>query len=120
MLDALPVAVAVYAAEEGLFASCIVYVNEAFCALSGYERETLVGHSALLLAGARPTESTLRSLLPPVAHQSTWRKHRPDGSSYESVLQVTPLKDAAGRTTHFVAIEQDAHSHVSCVSRGMR
>ncbi|HTU63144.1 MAG TPA: PAS domain S-box protein, partial [Polyangiales bacterium] len=47
--DEVPDALAIFTASDSPLSACIVYVNPAFEALSGYTAEQLLGHSSLLL-----------------------------------------------------------------------
>jgi len=105
-LDGSTEPVAIYTAEPWVIASTIVYVNEAFASLSGFGREYFVGHSALLLAGARPTPTSMDSILPhPGCDELVMRaqKQRPDGSSFDVDVTVSPLRNAVGAVTHYLA-----------------
>jgi PAS domain S-box-containing protein len=110
VLEQWPDAVTVFTADESLLASRIVYANRAQIELSGYSYETLVGHSALLLAGARPDldgvePGALETHRRPFFASA--RKHRPDGSTYEVEMYVTSLRDAAGEVTHHVLTQRE-------------
>jgi PAS domain S-box-containing protein len=88
----------------------IVYVNDAFCTLSGYSTDVLVGHSALLLGGARPdTESARRLWSTSVAEglPVIVTKWRPDGASYRAETALLPLRSSRGEVSHVLAFEQE-------------
>lgn len=115
-LRRLPVAVAIVT-EEDLPAACrIVFVNEAWIALSGYTEEQLVGHSALLLAGARPTVDHARRLLVPgergEVRSGTVRHQRPDGSTFDAAYEVTPVR-VAGSPRHRMIVQREVSAAAS-------
>jgi PAS domain S-box-containing protein len=121
VLDRACDAIAVYTAQEWVIASVIVYANRALCELSGYEEEHFVGHSALLLAGARPDVVTLESILPPAgAHELRRRagKQRPDGSTYLVDVEVTPLTDARGNVTHYLSRQRQVEASLRAPAQG--
>ena len=105
-LDVSSDAVAIYTADDRVVASTIVYANDALAKLYGFDLEHFVGHSALLLAGARPDRASIGAVLPragEVALVATVRKYRPDGSHYEAEVLVAPLRNEAGVVTHYLS-----------------
>lgn len=84
--------------------------NEAFTEMSGYTADQLVGHSAILLAGARPDpEATraafqLRRAQPYVARE---RKFRPDGSPYEVEVRLELLTRSRGELPRVVLTQRE-------------
>ena len=114
--DEATTAVAIYTEAESAIASTIVYANRALCELSGYERDHFVGHSALLLAGARLSPALLATIIPGEgihALELRVRKLRTDGSAYVVDVSVRPLRDRTGRVTHYLAMQSmvfEAHA----------
>jgi PAS domain S-box-containing protein len=109
VLDRADDAIAIYTAADWAIASTLVYANQALLELSGYTDEHFVGHSALLLAGARPDSATIASILPSCGARelrARTRKQRPDGSTYEVDVVVTPLSDKHGRVSHYVSSQR--------------
>ncbi len=112
-LDRLSDAIAIMTAAEFPFGACIVYVNPALVRLSGYAKEQLVGHSSLLLAGARPdlrhVGDVMRATRGDTVRAVT-RKFRPDGAAYDVEMWLWPLMGADARSraaTHYVLRERD-------------
>lgn len=99
--------IAIFVVDDEPVASRTLYVNEAFVRMSGYSAEQLVGHSALLLLGARPTRSDLDSA---VGLAFPWTRHetkvRPDGSTYRAEVTLEALPRAAGRPQHVVLTQR--------------
>ncbi len=105
-LDVSGDAVAIYTAAERVVASTIVYANDALAKLSGFDLAHFVGHSALLLAGARPDPSAIAAVLPRAGERAllaTVRKYRPGGSVYQVEVLVAPLRSDAGVVTHYLS-----------------
>ena len=105
-LDISTDAVAIYTAESRVVASTIVYANNALASLSGFDLEHFVGHSALLLAGARPDRASMAAVLPrsgQVALLAIVRKYKPDGAIYQVEVVVAPLRNEAGEVTHYLS-----------------
>jgi PAS domain S-box-containing protein len=108
-------AIAIFTADDWPVGARIVYVNPAFVRLSGFTRDQLVGHSALLLAGARPLLSHVRELGASNAREdevfhAITRKARPDGTSYLARLRVASLQNDDGEVTHFILTQRDISS----------
>lgn len=99
--------IAIFVVDEEPVASRTLYVNEAFVRMSGYTAEQLVGHSALLLLGARPTRADLDSavgLAFPWSREET--KMRPDGSTYRVEVSLEALPRTTGRPQHVVLTQR--------------
>ncbi|MGB0128409.1 MAG: PAS domain S-box protein, partial [Rhodocyclaceae bacterium] len=89
----------------------IEYVNEAFVRVSGYGREDVLGRNPRLLQSGYTPRENYGALWHALALGGTWEgefnNRRKDGSDYVAYAILTPLRDAAGRITHYVAIEED-------------
>lgn len=102
--------IAIFIADEEPVGSRILYVNAAFERMSGYTAEQLVGHSAMLLAGARPDRerafvaSTVRRGRPYVGRE---RKFRPDGTSYDVVVRLEVLSPSRGEEPRIVLTQRE-------------
>lgn len=92
-------------------AANIEYVNQAMVVTSGYARDELIGrNSRLLQSGLTPT-SRYRDLWLNLMAGKPWRgffnNRRKDGSHYIEFAVITPVRDTAGRITHFLAVKED-------------
>lgn len=89
----------------------LVYVNPAFERLSGWRRDELLGRNARLLQGAsraQPALDTLRKALKTGEPCTVLLENqRRDGTRFLNELHVAPVRDAAGRITHFVGVQKD-------------
>lgn len=87
----------------------LVAVNDAFCALTGYDREEIVGRNCRFLAGPA-TEPWLTDRI-----RAGTRAHRPvlveilnykkDGTPFRNAVLVAPLFDARGELEFFVGTQ---------------
>jgi len=89
-------------------ATTIIDVNNAFTEISGYARQELIGQSTrLLLSGLHPPEfyGEMRQTIDSTAH---WAgeivNRRKTGESYTSRLSISAVNNAAGETSHYVAL----------------
>ncbi|HEV2541988.1 MAG TPA: HWE histidine kinase domain-containing protein [Methylobacterium sp.] len=89
----------------------IEYANPAFLRLTGYEAYEVVGHTPRILQGPdtdRAELDRLRSRLEAgEAAQGEAVNYRKDGSTYVVEWVITPVREAGGRITHWVATQRD-------------
>ncbi len=89
----------------------IVWANEAFSRLSGYATHEALGRSPAMLKSGRQDAEFYRELWQTILAGSVWRgevvERRKDGSLYAVDETITPLCDAAGNITYFVATLHD-------------
>ena len=89
----------------------IVFVNDAFCAMSGYDRGEIVGRNCRFLQGAdtdRGTVGRIRHALDvgePI--EIDLRNYRKDGQAFWNRLLIDPVRDASGEVAFFVASQVD-------------
>ena len=90
----------------------IKWVNAAFTATTGYAAEESIGRnpSALLKTGAQ-NEQVYQQMWETILGGNVWRgeliNRRKDGSRYPEVNTITPVRDAKGEISHFVAVKRD-------------
>ncbi len=89
----------------------IVFVNDAFCRLTGYPREEILGRNCRFLQGPDTDPETVREIgdavraeLPVKADILNYRK---DGEAFWNRLLMAPVRDAAGHLTYFFASQVD-------------
>ncbi len=112
---ALPLVAAVEQAHDGIVITDvqgrIQYVNPSFCAMTGYSREEVVGQTLRILRSGAQTEEFYSDLWKTLLSGRVWRgeivNRRKDGSLYTESMTATPVRDAGGQITHFIAIKQD-------------
>jgi len=89
----------------------VVYVNQAFTRITGYLPEDVIGHSPMLLVG-KQTESTIvdrlrQALVQQEAIQTELLAYRKDGSEFWLELEMVPVADEHGATTHWISVQRD-------------
>src|SRR5271166_1507299 len=89
----------------------IIWVNKAFEQLSGYTRDEALGQNVKLLKSGQHPSSFYKQMWEAVLSGEKWRgelfNRRKDGSLYPEEMTITPVKNAAGDITHFIAIKLD-------------
>jgi two-component system, cell cycle sensor histidine kinase and response regulator CckA len=92
-------------------AGTIIWVNRAFEQLSGYTRAEAVGQNTRLLKCGEQPVSFDKNMWETVFSGQEWRgellNQRKDGSNYYEEITITPIRNAAGEITHFIAIKRD-------------
>lgn len=89
----------------------IVWVNHAFSRLSGYAPEESIGHTPAILRSGRQSDSFYSQLWQTINAGRVWKgeveDRKKDGSMYVVDEVITPLFDASGTITNFIAIQHD-------------
>lgn len=92
----------------------IIFANDAFCALTGYDREDIIGRNCRVLQGARTDPRAVARLREAVARSEDIAldilNYRKDGAPFWNALQVSPVRDAAGEITYFFGTQLDITS----------
>ena len=89
----------------------ILYVNPAFERTTGYRADEVIGKSCRLLQGEDIEQVGLNEIRAALREQragrAVVRNYRKDGSLFWNDLFVSPVRDAQGVVTHFVASQYD-------------
>ena len=89
----------------------IVFVNEAFTRRTGYSRAEVLGRSPRFLQGPKTDRAELQRVASALKRWESVRvaliNYAKDGSEFWIEMQITPVANAAGWFTHWVAIERD-------------
>ncbi len=89
----------------------IVYVNDAFCRLTDYPREEIVGRNCRFLQGLDTNRETVASLrlatknMEPI--QTDILNYRKNGEQFWNRLLMAPVSDAQGELAYFFASQVD-------------
>ncbi|MCX8111701.1 MAG: PAS domain S-box protein [Bacteroidia bacterium] len=94
----------------------ITFVNDAFCAISGYGREELLGQTHALLKSGKHDEAFYQELWKTLGQKHVWRgifcNKRKDGSLYWIGSTITPVLDTRGRLVKYIAVSFDLTAQI--------
>ncbi|GAA0294466.1 PAS domain-containing protein [Halarchaeum salinum] len=89
----------------------IIYANDAFQRITGYETDEVVGRNCRFLQGRNTDEAavtTLRKGIERGEHVSIEiLNYRKDGTPFWNQLDVVPIRDDDGDITHYLGFQQD-------------
>jgi len=95
----------------------IVYVNPAFTTLTGYTAEEAVGRATRFLRAPGTDPAAAREI------EAAWNEERAggariqnqrkDGSVFYADIRISPVRDLAGRVTHFIGVQNDISAQVA-------
>ena len=92
-------------------AGIITYTSDAFCEISGYSRDELIGNNHRILRHNDMPESIYTELWSSISQGKTWqgeiKNRKKNGDFYWVKANISPVLDEQGRITGYTAIRQD-------------
>jgi PAS domain S-box-containing protein len=89
----------------------IEYVNPMFERVTGYSRDELIGQNPRILKSGVQSDEFYREMWATLAEGRAWRatfvNRRKDGTLFVEDEVISPIRDAAGRVTHYAATKRD-------------
>jgi PAS domain S-box-containing protein len=89
----------------------LIYANEAFLRLTGYERDAVIGRNCRFLVGPQTRPEAVEGLRAAIGrgevHTVELQNHRRDGSSFWNRLTVFPVGGVPGRPHYYVGYQVD-------------
>jgi PAS domain S-box-containing protein len=89
----------------------VVYVNPAFTVLTGHAAEDVIGRPPTMLYGRASETEALAQLREAAARvepcSTEMHVHRTDGSAFWAEIEITPLADADGWYSYWIAVLRD-------------
>lgn len=114
--DALRLAASVFAnSQEGIVVTDpdnrIIDVNEAFCRITGYRREEVIGKNPNVLQSGRHEPAFYQEMWRNLHEHGRWRgeiwNRRKSGEVYAEILSIDAVRDASGEVLHYVGAFSD-------------
>jgi PAS domain S-box-containing protein len=89
----------------------IEHVNPAFCAMTGYLREEVLGKNSRILRSGETEQAKYAVLWKTILDGEVWKgelhNRRKNGELYWAAASIAPVSNNAGEVTHFVAMVED-------------
>ncbi len=89
----------------------IEYANPRFSEVTGYSLDEVKGRNPRVLKSGETPSGEYQKLWETVSTGGTWRgefhNRRKNGELYWEEAAISPIRDATGRTTHFLAVKED-------------
>ena len=99
----------------------MLYVNPAFEAMTGYSLQESIGRNCRFLQGADTDPEKVRTLAAAIGrgeeHRVVLRNYRKDGTDWWNELQLSPVRNDAGRLTHYLGFQHDVSGRVATEER---
>lgn len=94
----------------------IEYCNPAFCQMTGYPNEELIGRSPKMLQGPETDPEVIDSLRQALTKHTFWEgcttNYRKDGMTYVVSWNVSPVFNKHDELTHFISVQKDITSQI--------
>jgi len=94
----------------------ILFANKAFCAMTGYAPEEVLGKTPNFLKSDKHDTAFYRELWETVLAGRVWQgeiiNRRKDGTLYNEEMTITPIREADGEISNFIAIKKDITQHL--------
>ncbi|HEY0664460.1 MAG TPA: diguanylate cyclase [Gallionella sp.] len=94
----------------------LVYVNQGFEKLTGYQAGEVIGHDYHMLQGSDTDHPEIATVRAAVAKGQgcvvTFRNYRKDGTMFWNQLSLSPVRNADGVLTHYIGIQKDATDRI--------
>ena len=98
-------------AELDLPGPRIFFVNPSYTKMTGYTAEEVIGQTPRILQGPRTDEAVLSRLRKNLEEGEVFEgeaiNYRKDGTEFVLEWQIAPIRNADGKTTHYVSIQRD-------------
>jgi PAS domain S-box-containing protein len=89
----------------------IVYVNPAFCELTGYGLNEVIGMSPAILQGPKTDMDVIRKLGEDIEAGHVFHdqaiNYRKDGSEFMMEWKIAPIRNEKEEITHYMAIQRN-------------
>ncbi|WP_257299262.1 bacterio-opsin activator domain-containing protein [Haloarchaeobius sp. FL176] len=113
-LDEAPVGITI--ADANAPDMPLVYVNESFERLTGYEREFAIGRNCRFLQGEDSDPEAIQAMRDAIEAQESESvelvNYTKDGERFWNRVDIAPVRNSAGEVTHYVGFQTDVTDRV--------
>ena len=113
-MDEAPIGITI--SDPSLEDNPLVYVNDGFSEMTGYEREDAVGRNCRFLQGEQTDPEKVATLRDHIDREEpvsvVLRNYRADGSEFWNSLEVAPVRDGDGEVVNYIGFQQDVTERV--------
>ena len=99
----------------------VLFVNPAFAQMCGYPVAALLGTNLRILQGTDREQEARTRLAEAISKGDSARvlvrNYRPDGTLFWNETVIQPVRDAAGKLTHFIGYHRDASERLKTAER---
>jgi len=89
----------------------ILYVNPAFCQMTGYGPQEILSQSPVILQGPKTDPAVLERLSQDIMAGRLFHgravNYRKDGSEFMMEWKIAPIRNVEGEISHYLAIQKD-------------
>lgn len=118
--DQLRIAATVFETQEAISIADrdlrILRVNRAYCELTGYTADEVIGHSTALLKSGQHDAAFYEEMYSHLKQTGYWAGQiwdkRKNGEIYPARLAISVVRDAAGEVSHYVSTSVDLTGHL--------
>jgi PAS domain S-box-containing protein len=94
----------------------LIYANEAFELITGYDRDEIIGRNCRFLQGADRDQPAIDKIREAMRTETsvtvTLRNYRKDGTLFHNRFSIRPIRDRAGKLRYFLGIQYDITEQV--------
>jgi PAS domain S-box-containing protein len=102
-------------------AGAIEYVNPKFTTLTGYTADEVLGKNPRFLKSGELPDGEYKNLWQTITRGEEWRgqfhNRKKNGELFWEAAAISPVKDAAGNITHFIAVKEDITAYKKMEAR---
>jgi len=99
----------------------ILFANKAFCTMTGYPLEEVLGKTPDFLKSGEHDAAFFKELWETILAGRVWQgeiiNRRKDGTLYNEEMTITPIREADGEISHFIAIKKDITQYLRLKER---
>lgn len=88
-----------------------IYTNPAFEKITGYKQQEILGKNCRILQGPDTDQKTRKAIKKALQNNeeisTVIKNYKKDGTPFWNELLISPVKDAHGKVTHFIGLQND-------------